>query len=63
MNTKVVGLDLGTHAVKVCELVTTFRNTELVGFASEPVEVGVHVALGQHIEGRDASGDSHRVTR
>ncbi len=42
MNTKVVGLDLGTHAVKVCELVTTFRNTELVGFASEPVEVGEH---------------------
>jgi len=38
MSTKVVGLDLGTHAVKVCELVTTFRNNEIVGFASEGVE-------------------------
>lgn len=38
MATKVVGLDLGTHTVKVCELVTTFRNFELVGFGSEPVE-------------------------
>lgn len=38
MSTKVVGLDLGTHTVKVCELVTTFRNYELVGFASEGVE-------------------------
>ena len=37
MATKVVGLDLGTHTVKVCELVTTFRNFELVGFGSEPV--------------------------
>ena len=38
MSTKVVGLDLGTHMVKVCELVTTFRNYELVGFAAEAVE-------------------------
>ncbi len=38
MSTKVVGLDLGTHTVKVCELVTTFRNFELVGFGSEPVD-------------------------
>jgi type IV pilus assembly protein PilM len=38
MATKIVGLDLGTHTVKVCELVTTFRNFELVGFGSEPVE-------------------------
>lgn len=38
MSTKVVGLDLGTHMVKVCELVTTFRNYELVGFAAEGVE-------------------------
>ncbi len=38
MATKVVGLDLGSHTVKVCELVTTFRNFELVGFGSEPVE-------------------------
>ncbi len=37
MATKVVGLDLGAHTVKVCELVTTFRNYELVGFGSEPV--------------------------
>ena len=39
MATKIVGLDLGTHTVKVCELVTTFRNFELVGFGSEPVDV------------------------
>jgi general secretion pathway protein L len=38
MATKIVGLDLGTHTVKVCELVTTFRNFELVGFGSEPVD-------------------------
>ena len=38
MSTKVVGLDLGTHMVKVCELVTTFRNYELVGFGAEGVE-------------------------
>jgi type IV pilus assembly protein PilM len=37
MATKIVGLDLGTHSVKVCELVSTFRNYELVGFGSEPV--------------------------
>lgn len=37
MATKIVGLDLGTHSVKVCELVSTFRNFELVGFGSEPV--------------------------
>lgn len=37
MATKIVGLDLGTHTVKVCELVTTFRNFELVGFGHEPV--------------------------
>lgn len=37
MATKIVGLDLGTHTVKVCELVTTFRNFELVGFGSEAV--------------------------
>lgn len=39
MATKIVGLDLGTHTVKVCELVTAFRNFELVGFGYEPVEV------------------------
>lgn len=38
MSTKVVGLDLGTHTVKVCELVTTFRHYELIGFGSEPVD-------------------------
>lgn len=38
MATRVVGLDLGTHTVKACELVTTFRNFELTGFATEPVE-------------------------
>lgn len=38
MATKVVGLDLGAHTVKCCELVTTFRNFELVAFGSEPVE-------------------------
>lgn len=37
MATKIVGLDLGTHTVKVCELVTTFRKFELVGFGSEAV--------------------------
>jgi len=37
MNTKVVGLDLGTHAVKICELVTTFKKFELVGASMEPV--------------------------
>lgn len=38
MATKVVGLDLGAHTIKCCELVTTFRNFELVAFGSEPVE-------------------------
>lgn len=38
MATKIVGLDLGTHTVKVCELVTAFRSFELVGFGYEPVE-------------------------
>ncbi len=38
MTTKIVGLDLGLHTVKACELVTTFRNFELVGFSTEPVE-------------------------
>ena len=38
MATKIVGLDLGTHTVKVCELVAAFRNYELVGFGHEPVE-------------------------
>ena len=37
MATKIVGLDLGTHSVKVCELVSAFRTYELVGFGSEPV--------------------------
>lgn len=37
MATKIVGLDLGTHSVKVCELVSAFRNHDLVGFGSEPV--------------------------
>ena len=37
MATKIVGLDMGTHTVKVCELVTTFRHYELVGFGVEPV--------------------------
>ncbi len=41
MATKIVGLDLGTHTVKVCELVTTFRKFELVGFGSEPVEAPI----------------------
>lgn len=41
MATKIVGLDLGTHTVKVCELVTTFRNFELVGFGHEPVGLPV----------------------
>lgn len=39
MATKIVGLDLGTHSVKVCELVSAFRNYELVGFGSEPVAI------------------------
>lgn len=43
MATKIVGLDLGAHTVKVCELVTTFRNFELVGFGSEPVGVEADV--------------------
>jgi general secretion pathway protein L len=38
MSTNVVGLDLGTHTVKVCELVTTFKKFELVGFGMETVE-------------------------
>ena len=38
MATKVVGLDLGSHSVKCCELVTAFRSFELVGFGSETVE-------------------------
>ncbi|MBU1429463.1 pilus assembly protein PilM [Myxococcota bacterium] len=38
MATKIIGLDLGTQTVKVCELVTTFRNYELVGFGSEAVD-------------------------
>ena len=38
MATKFVGLDLGTHTVKVCEVVTTLRNFELVGFGSEIVD-------------------------
>lgn len=37
MATKIVGLDLGTHSVKVSELVTTFRSVEFVAFGSEPV--------------------------
>lgn len=37
MATKIVGLDLGTHSVKVSELVTNFRSQELVAFGSEPV--------------------------
>ncbi|MCA9546361.1 MAG: pilus assembly protein PilM [Myxococcales bacterium] len=45
MATKVVGLDLGAHTVKVCELVTAFRSFELVGFGSEAVEP---VAEDQH---------------
>ena len=45
MATKIVGLDLGTHSVKVSELVTTFRNFELVGFGSEPVEVEAEEAV------------------
>ena len=39
MATKIVGLDLGTHKIKLCELVTTFRNFELVGFDVETVAV------------------------
>lgn len=39
MATKIVGLDLGTHSVKVSELVSTFRSVELVAFGSEPVGV------------------------
>ncbi|MFN3197914.1 MAG: type II secretion system protein GspL [Bradymonadia bacterium] len=38
MATKVIGLDLGTHTVKVAELVTAFRTQEWVGFGTEPVE-------------------------
>ena len=38
MATKFVGLDLGTHTIKVCEVVTTLRNFELVGFGSEVVD-------------------------
>ncbi len=38
MATKIVGLDLGTHKVKLCELVTTFRNFELVGFDVEAIQ-------------------------
>jgi type IV pilus assembly protein PilM len=37
MATKLVGLDLGSHAVKVCEIVTTMRKFELVGFGTETV--------------------------
>jgi len=37
MATKIIGLDLGSHTVKTCELVTTFRNLELVGFDFESV--------------------------
>ncbi len=37
MATKIVGLDLGTHTVKVCEMISTFRNFELVGYGTEPV--------------------------
>ena len=38
MSTKTVGLDLGAGFVKACELVTTFRNFDLTGFGTEPVE-------------------------
>ena len=37
MATKIVGLDLGTHTVKVCELVATLRNFDWVGFDTELV--------------------------
>lgn len=40
MATKVIGLDLGTHTVKVAELVTAFRTHEWVGFGMEPVRSG-----------------------
>ena len=38
MATKIVGLDLGSHTVKLCEIVTTMRKFELVGFGSEAVD-------------------------
>ena len=37
MATKIVGLDLGSHSVKLCELVTTLRHFEWVSFDTEPV--------------------------
>ena len=37
MATKIIGLDLGTHTVKVCEMISTFRNFELVGYGTELV--------------------------
>lgn len=67
MATKIVGLDLGTHSVKVCELVSTFRNFELVGFGSEPVgasadaqaELGEIAAAAQRlIERRGLANDT-----
>ena len=49
MATKIIGLDLGSHSVKCCELVTTFRNLELVGFDFEPVH-NDHVGKTTSIE-------------
>ena len=52
MATKIVGLDLGSHSVKLCELVTTLRNFEWVAFDTEPVlrldeETPGYLALAQ----------------
>ncbi|MEE2755811.1 MAG: pilus assembly protein PilM [Myxococcota bacterium] len=38
MATKIVGLDLGSHTIKVCEVVSTVRKYELVGFGTESVD-------------------------
>ena len=38
MATKFCWFDLGTHTIKVCEVVTTLRNFELVGFDFEVVD-------------------------
>jgi len=56
MSTKVVGLDLGTHAVKVCELITTFKKFELVGAAMEPV-----VAEGERATLAEIAAAAHRL--
>ena len=41
MATKIVGLDLGSHAVKLCEVVSSVRKYELVGFGIESVDHSV----------------------